>query len=292
MAPRFLVRARGSVYAVAGQGIGNRLKHLASACAAAAYYGHRACGWWLHDDGLDCDWERLFASVPLELREGPPPLGLWRLRAGAWLWLPADEGYPDAGEYPDRRFGGRCVGRPAAGAVRLTIPREIPAGVQDRYRAIFAGFRPRDEILQHVGRVAGELGLEACIGVHVRKTDMEQGMQQHFPGGSPYEDAAYFASMDGHLARARDVRFFVVSDSPEALERFRRRYGARLLTSGEIPRGRVGSRAVIAALQDLLFLSRTTHIVGSYKSSFSEMAWWWGRATLEIVGLDEPAPPR
>jgi len=279
------------VYAVAGQGIGNRVKHLAAAGAAAAFYGLAVRAWWLRDAGLDCDWERLFASVPLDLRAGPPPLIRRNLRAGAWLWLPEGETYPGASAYPDPHFGGHCVGRPATGATRLTDAREVPGPVQAKYRAIFATFRPQADILRRVERLAGELGLEECIGVHVRKTDMEQGMQRHFPGGSPYADDAYFAFMDAHAARHRDARFLVVSDAPDAVERFRRRYGSRVLTSGEIERGRVGARAVVDALQDLLLLSRTRHIIAAYKSSFSELAWWWGQATLEIVGLDVPPPP-
>src|SRR5262249_46078698 len=160
-----------------------------------------------------------------------------------------------------------------------------------KYRGIFAMFRPSVEILESVEKRVGELGLSECVGVHIRKTDMEQIMRRYFPQGSPYDDNAYFAFMDAHATRMRDARFFVVSDSPDALERVRRRYGNRVLTSGDIERGRVGTRAVMDALQDLLLLSRTRHIVAAYKSSFSEVAWWWGNATLEVVGLDVPGSP-
>jgi hypothetical protein len=288
--PRLLIRSHNHVYAVAGQGIGNRLKHLASAWSAAAFHGHTVRAWWLRDAGLDCEWERLFGSVPIDLREGAPPLTVGNLKPGSWLWLPEGETYPDASEYPDRHFGGNCVGRPGTGATRLTIAREIPAEIRNRYRAIFAMFRPHVEILRHVDKLSSELGLGECIGVHVRKTDMEQGMRQHFPHGSPYDDDAYFAFIDAHTAYAHEARFFVVSDCRNAMERVRRRYGSRVLTSGDIERGRVGTRAGIDALQDLLLLSKTKHIVAAYKSAFSEMAWWWGNATLEVVGLDAPNP--
>jgi hypothetical protein len=159
-----------------------------------------------------------------------------------------------------------------------------------KYRAIFAMFQPHGEILESVDRLRSEVGLDECIGVHVRKTDMELGMRQHFPHRSPYDDNAYFAFMDAHTTNAHDTLFFVVSDCPNALERVRRRYGSRILTSGDIERGRVGTRAGIDALRDLLLLSKTRHIVAAYKSAFSEMAWWWGNATLEVVGLDVPRP--
>ena len=152
-------------------------------------------------------------------------------------------------------------------------------------------FRPLVEILQSVDKLGSELGLGECIGIHLRKTDMEQIMRRYFPHGSPYDDDAYFASMDAHAAHAHDARFFVVSDCPNAMERVRRRYGSRVLTSGSAARGRVGTRAGVDALRDLLLLSKTRHIVAAYKSSFSELAWWWGNATLEVVGLDAPRPP-
>jgi hypothetical protein len=289
--PRFLIRSNRYVYALAGGGVGNRLKHLAAACYAAGFYGCTARAWWRRDRSLSCEWRNLFASVPLDLRDGIPPLTTRNLRVGSWLWLSDAERYHDAGEYPDGIFGGHCIGQPSPGATRLALARDVPDEIRNKYRALFSLFQPREDILRNVNGLASELGLRECIGVHVRKTDMERNLWRVFGPASPADDAAYFAFMDAHVARAHEARFFVVSDSPDALERVRRRYGRRVVTSGQIEFGRVGTRAATDALKDVLLLSQTGHIVAAYASSFSEIAWWWSNATLEVVGIDVPIRP-
>jgi hypothetical protein len=86
---------------------------------------------------------------------------------------------------------------------------------------------------------------------------------------------------------------FLCSDDERVKQGFRRRYGGRLLTYESSGGGndasvdRQTARGVQQALRDLLTLSRTEKIVGTYNSSFSWLASMWGKVPLEL-----PSPRR
>ncbi|KKK69937.1 hypothetical protein LCGC14_2929050, partial [marine sediment metagenome] len=66
------------------------------------------------------------------------------------------------------------------------------------------------------------------------------------------------------------------------------KYGERMVACSRVnhKRDRDSVLAVKESLIDLLILSKTKHILGTYLSSFTEMAWWFGncKAKVEIMG--------
>ena len=74
--------------------------------------------------------------------------------------------------------------------------------------------------------------------------------------------------------------FFVTADTPEIIEKMKKRYGDKIITRenyketmGHRERGQ--KQGVIDAMIDLLLLSKNKTLIGTYVSTFSEMSWWF-----------------
>jgi hypothetical protein len=102
------------------------------------------------------------------------------------------------------------------------------------------------------------------IGVHIRRTDNANAIRY-----SPTE--AFADAMKDCIAGDPDVRFFLSTDSVEVEQSMKSLFRERLIT-----RQRTISRSSLEGMQDaivdLFVLSRTTRILGSYYSTFSETA--------------------
>ncbi len=102
------------------------------------------------------------------------------------------------------------------------------------------------------------------VGVHVRRAD------HHIAKASSPEEG-FIHAMDQEIQQHPNVKFFLASDSPEVMSRFIKRYEDRVIWYPK-EYTRDTQKGVQDALVDLLCLSKTTKIIGSYGSSFSETA--------------------
>jgi hypothetical protein len=134
----------------------------------------------------------------------------------------------------------------------------------DNYLASLALLRPRRDIRDYIYSITG-LWKDNIIGVHVRRADSKESISR-----SPLE--AFEKIMSEELARDPAVRFFVSSDEESTIEHFTREFGQyRIMT-----RSRILVRDSLAGMKDacvdLFILAATKKIIGSYYSSFSEIA--------------------
>lgn len=139
--------------------------------------------------------------------------------------------------------------------------------------------RPRKEIMDRVDDIAGKFG-KRTIGLHIRGTDNIQSKTH-----SPFET---FASIiEKKLSIDEDTNFFLATDEEKYKRRMKEMFGKRIITCRtELERGSV--EGMKGALTDLYCLSRTDYIIGSYFSSFSEIAALIG-GKKEVKALAEPA---
>ena len=110
------------------------------------------------------------------------------------------------------------------------------------------------------------------VGVHIRRTDHVKAIQE-----SP--SSGFWAAMEAEPAT---TIFYVASDSEEERQAAAGRYPGRVITGAKYL-GRSEPHECLEAMLDLYCLSRCSKIIGSYESSFSEVAAWWGGIPLEIV---------
>ncbi len=102
------------------------------------------------------------------------------------------------------------------------------------------------------------------VGIHLRGTDNAISRER-----SPF--SAFIDRMDKELDSDLNTKFYLATDEAEYKELLAKRYGARVITS-PLVLNRSSLEGMKDALVDLYCLSCTDYIVGSYYSSYSEIA--------------------
>jgi hypothetical protein len=97
----------------------------------------------------------------------------------------------------------------------------------------------------------------------------------------------FFAEID---KRRNSMPIFLATDSTEVVSAFQARYGNRVLCQ---PCGPLSSRPHIAengsdkeivrAFCDMICLSKSEILLGTYLSTFTECAWWFGNCRQHVV---------
>lgn len=123
------------------------------------------------------------------------------------------------------------------------------------------------------------------LGVHVRSG----AGPAHFDLAGRITLELFFSEIDRLLEDAPDTRIFLCCDAAFVAERFAQRYGGIVATThADAPGVAIGTFATAAgvrlALADLLLLSRTARILGSFYSSFSELAGVIGATPVKRLG--------
>jgi hypothetical protein len=124
-----------------------------------------------------------------------------------------------------------------------------------------------------VERAEHILGSRRPIGVHIRRTDNKKSIEY-----SP--SRLFWETMETY---PNDV-FFLASDSEEDRQEAYRRFPGRIITAGTLV-PRYAPLGTYYAMLDLYCLSRCSQILGSYYSSFTEIAAAWGGIPLRVVRL-------
>lgn len=139
---------------------------------------------------------------------------------------------------------------------------------------IFKQFNPRNEIRERI-EMASKNFTKFTIGIHIRRTDNDASIKN-----SPLE--LFIEKMRRELSQESKTSFFLSTDDPELEITFFNLFGDKIITyKKELSRQTV--RGIQDAVVDLYCLSRTKKIIGSYWSSFSEIASRISQTSLEIV---------
>jgi hypothetical protein len=105
---------------------------------------------------------------------------------------------------------------------------------------------------------------ENTVGVHIRRTDNVNAIRY-----SPTH--AFITAMKECLAADPDARFFLTTDCSDTEREITKIFGNQI-TSRRRKLGRDSAAGLCDAAVDLFLLSRTSRILGSYYSTFSETA--------------------
>ena len=116
------------------------------------------------------------------------------------------------------------------------------------------------------------------IGVHIRRTDNKLSIKK-----SPI--SRFIELMEEERSNG-DVRFYLSTDSPEAEDYLVNHFSGQIICfEKELSRNK--EQGIIDALVDMLCLSRTSRIIGSYYSSFSEVAGEIGNIPVSLAMADD-----
>lgn len=135
-------------------------------------------------------------------------------------------------------------------------------------------FRP--DIIESSKKVLSDEQAKNAIGIHIRRTDHVEAIQN----SSLVE---FERVIDFEIQKNSKVLFYLASDDLDTELYLEAKYGNRMIRFSSKEYVRQCRQGIIDAAIDLVCLSRTTKIYGSFSSSYSEMAAKLGRIPLVIV---------
>ena len=137
----------------------------------------------------------------------------------------------------------------------------------------FEGFRPVAAIRDRVAR----FGLDSrAIGVHVRRTDNDNSRRF-----SPIE--GFIEKMQAAIEEDASTTFYLASDSLDVAAFMEREFPGRIARQTDKNYARSEAAGIQQALVDLYCLSSCRRIIGSFGSSFTDVASEIGRIPLDVV---------
>jgi len=124
-------------------------------------------------------------------------------------------------------------------------------------------FKPLPELMDKISSITSEFGTNT-VGVHIRRGDNQLAIAKN-----SVED--FFEKMDSLIAIDNSVKFYLATDSEEVRNSAISRFGNRLLHNNSLL-SRKSVEGMKDAVVDLWSLAGCREILGSYNSSFSDMA--------------------
>lgn len=151
---------------------------------------------------------------------------------------------------------------------------DLPTSFETDYKAGVRTWRPVESIRASVDSITRQFD-SSTVGLHVRRGDaLVDPVNKSKARRST--DAAFFRRMDALVAEDSRTRFFLATDCEDTEARFVDRYGDRIQTNDAkrfVPSHFGGPKENQRdAVVDLFALARTTSILGSNASSFSQLA--------------------
>jgi hypothetical protein len=135
-------------------------------------------------------------------------------------------------------------------------------------------FQPTEKIMDEVNNISCSFN-KSTYGIHIRRTDNPLSIDL-----SPTN--LFIQEIESIISADNDAKFYLASDSKNEKEFLFNKYKDRIITS-LFDTSRQSSSGMKNAVVDMFVLSRTKSIIGSYFSSFSEVASLIGEIPLKIV---------
>lgn len=141
----------------------------------------------------------------------------------------------------------------------------------------FHFFNPSKQVIQKAQPIWDQIKPDT-IGLHIRRTDHADAIQH-----SPV--SAFTDQIELCLKEHPSATFFVATDDPETERRLLTSYPQSVIVNSTKQFTRKSADGIIDAYVDILCLSRCAKIIGSYGSSFSQIASKLTNTPLEIADI-------
>lgn len=142
------------------------------------------------------------------------------------------------------------------------------------------------QIKEKISIFERENKIRNCVGIHMRRGDYLKGKDKI---GFVSDDCGFINRMNQLIKINPKEKFFLCTDSEETQQKFKKLFGNRIVTFTKTNFDRNSVLFTQEGLIDLLILSKTKRILGTYGSTYTEMAWWLGncKPTMEIIINEE-----
>lgn len=237
-------------------GLCNRMRAINSARILAKKRGQSLKVIWNVNAELGCPFEALF--------EIPDDFSVMNIRS---KWNPAKLFY---------QFSRRQLGNEEIRSVRTdgnlpdaftaSLPRRLYIATEEHFfvNHDYSCFVPTQEIQERIAGICRQFSSHN-IGVHIRRTD-------NGPAISKSSTQAFLSSMEKELALHPDTMFYLATDDMQEEAALRKAFPAKIISNETRNLSRDSIDGIKDALLDLMCLSRTDKIIGSYFSSFTDIA--------------------
>lgn len=278
--------SQGTITLVPVGGLANRMKAIDAAYHLAKDCGSKLKVIWFKDKGLNCRFDHLFQHptdsiitireatfCDLLLEDRP------RKKNFFLPWLPEHLKY-DACIYErqaTKLFYNHFDYAAWARNRRVYLASCVYFHPQP-VEKLFKLFQPIDSLQQEIAKRCAGFN-EHTIGIHIRRTDNIASITQ-----SPTE--LFIKQMEEFVEHQPDTTFYLATDSEEEKQKLKQVFGERISMSGHAAE-RNSLQGMQDALVELYTLSRTSRIIGSMQSSYSETAAQIGRIQCEFINKEE-----
>lgn len=148
----------------------------------------------------------------------------------------------------------------------LRFARRYETAVCNMFSKQLGGFENDDDCLQYVKN--------NVVGVHVRRGDHKYAIEKNPLDG-------FIDKMKKVLEQNPDFKFYLASDGEDVIKIMRDMFPGKILINEGAELSRKSKAGMDNAVIDLLALSKTSQIIGSFGSTFSDMASYIGGNRLE-----------
>jgi hypothetical protein len=163
----------------------------------------------------------------------------------------------------------------------------VPLNLREEILIYLKKLKPLKKLQKKIDEFNYKNKIWDCVGVHIRRGDFvsqKKDWKGRFSG-----DEKFIKKMREILKKTPKQRFFLCTDSLETENKFKELFGKRIINFKKTNFDRANVLAVQEGLIDLMLLSKTKHILGTYGSTYTETAWWFGgcKAKMEEMMTHE-----
>jgi len=254
-------------------GISNRLKCLISMLRISERYNSKLYMHWIRNAQCGAEFHRLFdnefnmiSKEELDKIEDKKITQTYR-----FITFPEEIEDGFAKVYPTKRGNN----------IDFEFNR-IPMSVRGNIISYLERLKPIPIIKSVVEKFVVKHDVENLVGVHIRRGDFLDGKEGL---GKVSSDNKFILRMKELLKDDPSTKFLLCTDCKETEDEFQELFKDKIIIYKKERRERTSRLATQQSLVDLLLLSKTNHIIGTYRSTFNEMAWWLGgcKAKVDII---------
>jgi hypothetical protein len=155
----------------------------------------------------------------------------------------------------------------------------LPEEIKNEFISRLKKIKPLNNIQKEIDNFSKKHKMSNLIGVHIRRGDFAD---RNVSPGRVSTDEKFIEKMKEFIKEDNKTKFFLCTDSQEMEEKIEKEFPKRIIKFKKSSFTRTDVRATQEGLIDLYLLSKTKYILGTYRSTFTELAWWLGGCTAKI----------
>ncbi|MDD3159856.1 MAG: alpha-1,2-fucosyltransferase [Candidatus ainarchaeum sp.] len=156
---------------------------------------------------------------------------------------------------------------------------DSPKLIKDELISEINKLKIKKSIIGKVNNFIKKKKLNNFVGVHIRRGD--------FVNNQGLDSVSQVSDFVEELEKEKyaGLKIFLATDSKEVEIEFVKIFGKRLILFDKNPVNRESKESIVESLIELIILSKSKIILGTFESTFSEFSWWLskGKSKIKII---------